>query len=46
MDFVWYYDGLDSDLLKNMFNGIEIEKLVVDILKYWECVGIKDDLVE
>ncbi len=34
MDFAWYHDESDSDLLKNMSNGTEIEKLAVDILKY------------
>ena len=46
MDFAWYHDGSDSDLLKNMSNGTEIEKLAVDILKYWERAGTKDDPVE
>lgn len=46
LDFAWYHDGSDSELLKRMSQGTDINSLAVDILKYWERAGTKDDPIE
>lgn len=46
MDFAWYHDGSDSELLKNMSKGTDIDGLAVEILKYWERAGTKDSPIE
>lgn len=46
MDFAWNHDGSDSELLRNMSKGKSIDDLAVDILKYWERAGTKDDPLE
>ena len=46
MDFAWNHDGSDSELLKKMSEGTSVDALAVDILKYWERAGTKEDPVE
>lgn len=46
MDFAWNHDGSDSELLKKMSKGTDVNTLAVDILKHWERAGTKDDPIE
>ncbi|MFD2307553.1 phage tail tip lysozyme [Enterococcus termitis] len=43
LDYAWNHDGSDSNLLKKYSKGTDINQITVDILKYWERAGTKDD---
>jgi hypothetical protein len=46
LDYAWNHDGSDSNLLKKYSTGADINKITIDILKYWERAGTKDDPVQ
>ncbi|MBD9774484.1 CHAP domain-containing protein [Enterococcus faecalis] len=46
LEYIWNHDGSDSELLKRMSKSKDVNTLAVDILKYWERAGTKDDPVE
>nr|WP_088271723.1 phage tail tip lysozyme [Enterococcus wangshanyuanii] len=43
LDYAWDHDGSDSNLLKKYSKGTDVNQITIDILKYWERAGTKDD---
>ncbi|EGO2723793.1 CHAP domain-containing protein [Enterococcus faecalis] len=43
LEYMWKHDGSDSELLKRMSKSSDVNQLAIDILKYWERAGTKDD---
>jgi len=45
-NYIWSHDGGNSEILKNYSDRTDLEETTLDILKYWERAGTKDDPVE
>lgn len=46
LDFAWTNDDSDSTLIQRLVRQSDVESTAVDILKYWERAGTKDDIIE
>lgn len=43
LDYAWNHDSSDSILLQKFSKGTDVNTITIDILKYWERAGTKDD---
>ncbi|MBS7576972.1 MULTISPECIES: phage tail tip lysozyme [unclassified Enterococcus] len=46
LEFAWDHDSTDSQLLKNLSKGTDLNQLTIDILVKWERAGTSGDTIE